>query len=92
MGLFCSPSFWLYFRLVRFDGKNWRVSYQALIVLEHLLTHGPESVADEFQSDIDVIMEMGTFQHIDEKGYLLPLSFLCSDFRIHRCLFNDLIQ
>lgn len=55
-------------RLAIFDRKNWRSSYNGLILLEHLLTHGPESVAEEFQSDGDVITEMGSFQHIDEKG------------------------
>lgn len=46
-----------------------------MILLEHLLTHGPESSAEEFQIDKDVIKEMESFQHIDEKGYLsLPLS------------------
>ncbi|XP_057484103.1 uncharacterized protein LOC130770626 [Actinidia eriantha] len=59
----------LHKRLARFDRKNWRISYNALIVLEYLLTHGPESVAEEFQSDRDVIREMGGFQHIDEKGF-----------------------
>ncbi|XP_059660736.1 ENTH domain-containing protein C794.11c-like [Cornus florida] len=59
----------LHNRLVRFDRENWRLSYKALIVLEHLLTHGPESVAEEFQSDKDVIREMGSFQHLDEKGF-----------------------
>lgn len=44
------------------------MSYQALIVVEHLLTHGPESVADEFQTDINFIREMEVFQYIDEKG------------------------
>ncbi|KAF7120381.1 hypothetical protein RHSIM_Rhsim13G0083100 [Rhododendron simsii] len=55
--------------LAVFDRKNWRSSYNGLILLEHLLTHGPESVAEEFQSDRDVITEMGSFQHIDEKGF-----------------------
>lgn len=59
----------LHNRLIKFDQKNWRTSYQALIVVEHLMTHGPESVADEFQSDTDVIKEMGCFQHIDDKGF-----------------------
>ncbi|KAL7115557.1 hypothetical protein ACP275_04G189900 [Erythranthe tilingii] len=61
-------------RLVRFVLENWRASYKALIVLEHLLTHGPESVADEFERDIDVIKEMERFQHIDDKGYNWGLS------------------
>ncbi|PIA60241.1 hypothetical protein AQUCO_00300033v1 [Aquilegia coerulea] len=59
----------LHKRLVRFDRTNWRVSYKALIILEHLLTHGPESVAEEFQSDRDVIHEMENFQYIDERGF-----------------------
>lgn len=54
-----------------FDRKNWWVSYKALIVFEHLLTHGPESFSEEFQSDKDVITEIGRFQHVDEKGYLV---------------------
>ncbi|KAF3641112.1 putative U-box domain-containing protein 33-like [Capsicum annuum] len=59
----------LHKKLSSFDKKNWRVSYKAVIVLEHLLTHGPESVAEEFQSDKDVIREMESFQLIDEKGF-----------------------
>ncbi|OVA06261.1 Epsin domain [Macleaya cordata] len=59
----------LHKRLLRFDRKNWRVSYKSLILLEHLLTHGPGSVAEEFQSDIHVIQEMGSFQYIDERGF-----------------------
>ncbi|KAK4441111.1 Clathrin interactor EPSIN 1 [Sesamum alatum] len=59
----------LHKRLVKFDKRNWRGSYKALIVLEYLLTHGPESVAEEFQSERDVVREMERFQHIDEKGF-----------------------
>ncbi|XP_010253185.1 PREDICTED: epsin-3 [Nelumbo nucifera] len=59
----------LHTRLSRFDRKNWRIAYKAVILLEHLLTHGPESVAEEFQSDKNVIGEMETFQYIDEKGF-----------------------
>lgn len=62
------------YRLARFDAKNWRIPYKAVVVLEHLLTHGPESVAEEFQTHKDVIQEMTSFQYIDEKGYLF--SFL----------------
>lgn len=59
----------LHKRLLKFDNKNWRASYNSLIVLEYLLTHGPESVAEEFQSDKDVIGEMKCFQHIDDSGF-----------------------
>lgn len=41
-----------------------------MIVLEHLLTHGPESVAEEFQSEKDVISQMKSFQFIDDRGYV----------------------
>lgn len=59
----------LHNRLVRFDAKNWRISYKAVVVLEHLLTHGPESVAEEFRTHKDVIQQMTNFQYIDEKGF-----------------------
>ncbi|KAG6629213.1 hypothetical protein I3843_14G069600 [Carya illinoinensis] len=59
----------LHKRFLKFERKNWRVSYNSLIVLEHLLTRGPESVAGEFQSDKDFISEMESFQYIDEKGF-----------------------
>ncbi|KAI3678325.1 hypothetical protein L6452_37612 [Arctium lappa] len=59
----------LHNRLVRFDDKNWRISYKAVVVLEHLLTHGPESVAEEFRTHKDVIHQMTNFQYIDEKGF-----------------------
>ena len=53
------------------DWKQWRESYKSLVLLGFLLTHGPEDFAEEFQCDTDVIQELGTFNHIDEKGYLL---------------------
>lgn len=59
----------LHNRFSKFDRKNWRVSYNSLLVLEHLLTHGPESAAEEFQADRSIITEMQTFQYIDEKGF-----------------------
>ncbi|CAJ1841876.1 unnamed protein product [Sphenostylis stenocarpa] len=64
----------LHHRLSKFDKGYWRASYKALILLEHLLTHGPKRVSEEFQSDIDVIEEIGQFQHIDEKGFNWGLS------------------
>lgn len=59
----------LHKRLMRFERRFWRESYKAVVVLEYLMTHGPESVAEEFQTDGDVIKEMENFQHIDEKGF-----------------------
>jgi len=59
----------LHRRLAGFDRRQWREAYKALLLLEHLLTHGPRSVAAEFQKDRDAIARMATFQHIDEKGF-----------------------
>ncbi|KAG0467527.1 hypothetical protein HPP92_019107 [Vanilla planifolia] len=59
----------LHKRFSKFDRKHWREPYNSLVLLEHLLTHGPESVADEFQCDRMVIRELGNFQHIDERGF-----------------------
>ncbi|XP_058761336.1 ENTH domain-containing protein C794.11c-like [Vicia villosa] len=59
----------LHTRLIKFEKKNWRGAYNSLIVLEHLLTHGPESVADEFQCDKDVINQLNGFQFIDDNGF-----------------------
>lgn len=55
-------------RLYSIDWKEWRQSYKALVLLEFLLTHGPEDFADEFHCDIDVIQELGSFKYIDNKG------------------------
>ncbi|XP_054811492.1 epsin-3-like [Prosopis cineraria] len=59
----------LHKRLVKFEKKNWRASYNSLIVIEHLLTHGPESFAQELQDDKDVICQMIGFQYVDETGF-----------------------
>ncbi|XP_027343800.1 ENTH domain-containing protein 1-like [Abrus precatorius] len=59
----------LHKRLLKFDKNNWRASYNSLIVLEHLLTHGPESIAQEFRCDKDVVSQMKYFQHIDDSGF-----------------------
>lgn len=55
----------------KFDKEKWRGSYKALVVLDHLLTHGPERVHEEFQCDKEVIKEMTIFQHLDEERYLV---------------------
>ena len=59
----------LHRRFAGFDRRQWREAYKALLLLEHLLTHGPRSVAAEFQKDREAIDRMATFQYIDEKGY-----------------------
>ncbi|XP_076911225.1 ENTH domain-containing protein C794.11c-like isoform X2 [Bidens hawaiensis] len=79
----------LHNRLARFDAKNWRIPYKAVVVLEHLLTHGPESVAEEFQTHKDVIQEMTNFQFIDEKGFNWGLNVRMKSERILKFL-NDL--
>ncbi|CAI9768300.1 unnamed protein product [Fraxinus pennsylvanica] len=64
----------LHQRLSKFDTWNWRASYKALILLEHLLTHGPQRLADEFESEEDIIREMANFRYVDEKGFNWGLS------------------
>ncbi|XP_071737857.1 uncharacterized protein [Rutidosis leptorrhynchoides] len=76
----------LHNRLVRFDANNWRISYKAVLVLEHLLTHGPESVAQEFQTHKDVLQQMTCFQYIDEKGFNWGLTVRMKSERILKFL------
>ncbi|PWA63207.1 ENTH/VHS-like protein [Artemisia annua] len=76
----------LHNRLVRFDASNWRIPYKAVVVLEHLLTHGPESVAEEFQTHKDVFQEMTNFQYTDEKGFNWGLNVRMKSERILKFL------
>ncbi|KAK7394205.1 hypothetical protein VNO78_14727 [Psophocarpus tetragonolobus] len=78
----------LHHRLSKFDKGYWRASYKALILLEHLLTHGPKRVSEEFKCDIRVIDEIGRFQHIDEKGFNWGLSVRKLSERILKLLKN----
>ncbi|XP_047955671.1 ENTH domain-containing protein C794.11c-like [Salvia hispanica] len=59
----------LHHRLSKFEAWNWRASYKALILLEHLLTHGPQRIAEEFEIHQDTILDMATFHFIDNKGF-----------------------
>ncbi|XP_062015005.1 uncharacterized protein LOC133731639 [Rosa rugosa] len=76
----------LHKRFLKFERKDWRVSNNSLIVLENLLTHGPESVAAEFEVDKGVIEQMGGFQHIDEKGFNWGLAVRKKSLRILKLL------
>ncbi|XP_061354193.1 epsin-3-like [Gastrolobium bilobum] len=76
----------LHKRLLKFEKKNWRATYNSLIVLEHLLTHGPESVAEEFQGDKDVISQMKGFQYIDSNGFNWGLTVRKKSERIMKLL------
>ncbi|OAY38632.1 ENTH domain-containing protein C794.11c [Manihot esculenta] len=80
----------LHNRLTKFDRKTWRVSYKTLLLLDHLLTHGPLRVADEFQDDKEVIEKMGNFQFVDEKGFNWGLSVRNLSARIVNLLENEL--
>nr|XP_043618564.1 epsin-3-like [Erigeron canadensis] len=59
----------LHRRLWKFDKENWKGSYKALVLLDYLLTHGPQRVSEEFQCDKEVIKEMSFFQHIDQHSF-----------------------
>ncbi|KAJ1398938.1 hypothetical protein SESBI_30733 [Sesbania bispinosa] len=58
----------LHRRFYNVEWEEWRQSYKALVLLEFLLTHGPEDFAQEFQCDVEIIEELGSFTYIDEKG------------------------
>lgn len=57
------------FRLNAVNFKEWRQSYKALVLLDFLITHGPETIAEEFVSDTHVIRQLGTFRHVDQHGF-----------------------
>ncbi|XP_065872324.1 ENTH domain-containing protein C794.11c-like [Euphorbia lathyris] len=80
----------LHKRFTKFERKTWRVSYKSLILLEHLLTHGPLRVADEFLTDKEVIQQIQAFQFVDETGFNWGLSVknLCA--RILKLLESEL--
>ncbi|KAI6693567.1 hypothetical protein NL676_021277 [Syzygium grande] len=59
----------LHRRLQSIDWKQWRQYYKTLVLLDFLLTHGPEEFAEEFEGDVAIIEELGTFQHVDGKGF-----------------------
>ncbi|CAJ2628133.1 unnamed protein product [Trifolium pratense] len=59
----------LHRRLYNVDWEEWRQSYKALVLLEFMLTHGPIDFAQEFQSDAEIIEELGSLTHIDERGF-----------------------
>uniref|UniRef100_A0A0D6R7F9 ENTH domain-containing protein n=1 Tax=Araucaria cunninghamii TaxID=56994 RepID=A0A0D6R7F9_ARACU len=67
-------------RLSAVDKKRRRESFKTLVLLEYLLTHGPKSVATEFQNKKDVILPLANFRCVDDKGYVpcfLHLSSVC---------------
>ncbi|KAL8463151.1 hypothetical protein ACS0TY_033974 [Phlomoides rotata] len=77
----------LHHRLSRFDACNWRGCYNALVLLEHLLTHGPQRIAEEFESDHeDTIMDMATFYCVDDKGFNWGLSVKKKSERVMKLL------
>ncbi|XP_042425514.1 epsin-3-like [Zingiber officinale] len=59
----------LHKKFEKFDKKQWREPYKALILLEYLLTHGPKSIAEEFQNDKGAIQLLGDLKFIDERGF-----------------------
>ncbi|KAJ0960669.1 hypothetical protein J5N97_001458 [Dioscorea zingiberensis] len=59
----------LHRRLRTLNQREWRQSYKALVLLEFLITHGPEETCDEFHCNINVIQEIGYMNHTDEKGF-----------------------
>lgn len=59
----------LHKRLTVSDTKSWREAFKTLVLLEYLLTHGPESFAADFRSEKDVLHQLTHFEHVDELGF-----------------------
>ncbi|XP_025822746.1 epsin-3-like [Panicum hallii] len=51
------------------DWKQWRPVYKALVVLEFLLTHGPEDLLLEFRPDMPAMHDLRSFHYVDDKGF-----------------------
>jgi hypothetical protein len=59
----------LHKRLAVLDKKSWRGTFKALVLLEYLLTHGPESFAADFRCEEDALHQLTRFQHVDDLGF-----------------------
>lgn len=48
--------------------RPWRQLYKTLVVLEYLLTHGPNSIGREFRGDLTCMEELSQFNFTDQQG------------------------
>ena len=48
------------------SGKNWRVVFKGLALLEHLIKHGTERVVDDSRDHIHQIRTLNDFSHFVE--------------------------
>ncbi|VAH13308.1 unnamed protein product [Triticum turgidum subsp. durum] len=48
---------------------EWRPVYKALVVLEFLLTHGPEELPGDFLPDMQALRDLRGFTYTDDKGF-----------------------
>eukprot|EP00210_Caulerpa_lentillifera_P007108 g6801.t1 len=49
-------------------GENWRHVYKALLLLEHLIKHGPIRVAKDTQANADLLRSLQSFEFKDKTG------------------------
>lgn len=47
---------------------HWRMCYKALLLLEHLLKHGPPKLADDVMASMSVLEKLQNFQYKDANG------------------------
>ncbi|XP_017413129.2 epsin-3 [Vigna angularis] len=80
--------------LYNVDWEQWRQAYKTMVLLEFLLTHGPQEFAPEFQCDVEIIEDLGGFTHIDEKGTwgLIDFHFLSIPMAINRFNWGSRMQ
>lgn len=51
------------------DWKEWRPVYKALVVLEFLLTHGPDDLPRDFLPDMPAMRDLRSFHYVDDRGF-----------------------
>ncbi|WOL09272.1 epsin-3-like [Canna indica] len=78
----------LHQKFEKFERKQWREAYNALILLEYLLTHGPQSIAEQFQLDKHIIEQLGNVEFVDERGFNWGLTVRGKTQRVLKLLEN----
>ncbi|KTW31955.1 uncharacterized protein T551_05053 [Pneumocystis jirovecii RU7] len=58
----------IYRRLTEKTGNEWRQVYKALQLLEYLVKHGSERVAEDVRAHISLVKVLRGFEHVDARG------------------------
>eukprot|EP00191_Tetraselmis_sp_GSL018_P001583 CAMPEP_0177603096 /NCGR_PEP_ID=MMETSP0419_2-20121207/15301_1 /TAXON_ID=582737 /ORGANISM="Tetraselmis sp., Strain GSL018" /LENGTH=278 /DNA_ID=CAMNT_0019096787 /DNA_START=240 /DNA_END=1073 /DNA_ORIENTATION=- len=55
-------------RRLQDKGENWRHVYKSLLLLEHMLKHGPMKVVHELRGNVNILDNLTRFRYADAKG------------------------